>query len=93
MRSNRMVLLGAFAITCLAVSPTTSSSAASVSPLAPTTAGVMHRWSAAHMASDWKKQTITETRAVMMARAFDLIVVAPGEFDAFEAAMHAANPH
>lgn len=58
--------------------------------LQPPVPGAMQRWSAAHMG--YKLYVPSATAAADIARRFNLMVVARGEFDAYETEMHAANP-
>jgi hypothetical protein len=95
LKNKRGFLVGITILTVMSTSmvlPGPAGAGAASSPLAPTTVGAMHRWAAAHMADDWKNAGITQTKAAGIAGQFDLMVVARGEFDAFEPAMHAANP-
>lgn len=89
------LLVGGLSIFGAGALPTAVANSATpgVDPLAPTTPGAMHRYAVAHAADDWKKAGLTQTQANDIAQRFDLMVVAPGEFDAFATQMHAANPN
>lgn len=91
--STRLLALLAALLAAVAVTPGTSQGA--VPPgggaLNPPVPGAMQRWSAAHMAKATDRPASVEA-AVEIARRFNLIVVANGEFDAYETEMHAANP-
>lgn len=71
------------------------------SKLSPPVPGTMQRWSAAHMTECTPEPTRdcgmniavpSVDVAISIARRFNLIVVADGQFNAYETEMHAANP-